>query len=296
MTNRLRVLSAVFAAAIALIVVSQTAHADSMDEVLVPHRGASTSTYAEGTLPAYEYAVRNHADVLDADVRWTKDSSERDSVGTMIVLHDATLDRITNCKGTVSSWLWSSISTKCRTDVGDQKLMRLVDLLSYGNSFGKPFALEIKQASISNAQAKQFWNAIKNSRVQVEATSGRLAALNKIKRLDAADPSHRISYALVTLGTGGWPSVSTIKKTGTAVYAKLMVPVSVARRYQQADIKLFLFTGKNEADYARMTALNPYAVVVRDAQRFQRWRDAANGSAYDPAQTYYESATTMRTL
>jgi hypothetical protein len=113
----------------------------------------------------------------------------------------------------------------------------------------------------------------------VEATSGRLVALNKIKRLDAADSSHRISYALVTLGTGGWPSVSTIKKTGTAVYAKLVVPVNVARRYQQAHIKLFVFTGENEADYARMMALNPYAVVVGDPHRFQRWRDAANESA-----------------
>jgi hypothetical protein len=41
--------------------------------------------------------------------------------------------------------------------------MRLVDLLSYGNSFGKSFALEIKVASMTNAQAKQLWNAIKNS-------------------------------------------------------------------------------------------------------------------------------------
>jgi glycerophosphoryl diester phosphodiesterase len=294
--SRFRVLDVVLAAAIALIVVVPAAHADSMDEIVVAHRGAKMSKYAEGTLPAYRYAVRNRADILDADVRWAKDGPDRDSVGTMIILHDATLDRITNCEGPISEWLWSSIRAKCRTDVGDQRLMRLIDLLKYGNPLGKSFTLEIKLASITDAQAKQFWNAIKNSRVQVEATSGRLAALNKIKRLDAADPSHRISYALVTLGTGGWPSVSTIKKTGTAVYAKLMVPVSVARRYQQADIKLFLFTGKNEADYARMTALNPYAVVVRDAQRFQRWRDAANGSAYDPAQTYYESATTMRTL
>ena len=84
-----------------------------------------------------------------------------DSVGTMIILHDATLDRITNCRGTVSSWLWSSISAQCRTDVGGQKLMRLVDLLKYGNSLGKSFALELKVASITDAQAKQFWNAIR---------------------------------------------------------------------------------------------------------------------------------------
>ena len=52
MTNRLRALSAVLATAIALSVVVQTAHADSMDEVVVAHRGADTSKYAEGTAAA----------------------------------------------------------------------------------------------------------------------------------------------------------------------------------------------------------------------------------------------------
>ena len=170
------------------------------------------------TSAAYRYAVRNRADMLDGDVRWTKDGSDPDSLGTMIILHDATLDRITNCKGAVSSWLWTSISARCRTDVGNQKLMRLVDLLNYGNSLGKSFALEIKVGAITNAQARQFWNAIKDSRVQLEATPARLPALNKIKKLDAADATHRISYALVALGTRSWPSVSTIKATGAAVH------------------------------------------------------------------------------
>jgi glycerophosphoryl diester phosphodiesterase len=277
-TNRLRVLSAVLAAAMSVIVVVQTAHADSIDEVVVAHRGANTSKYAEGTLPAYQYAVRNRADMLDGDIQWTKDGSDADSLGTMIILHDATLDRITNCKGTVSSWLWSTISAKCRTDVGGHKLMRLVDLLSYGNSFGKSFALEIKVASITNAQAKQLWNAIKNSRIQLQATSARLAALNKIKKLDNADATHRISYALILLGTGSWPSASAIKATGAAVHARIEIPVSVASSYRQANIKLFLYTGKNEADYAKMMARNPYAVIVEDAPRFQRWRDGATGS------------------
>ena len=151
--------------------------------------------------------------------------------------------------------------------------MRLVDLLSYGNSLGKSFTLEIKLAAITDAQAKQFWNAIKSSRVQLEATSARLAALNKIKKLDEADGSHRISYALSTRGTGGWPSASAIKNTANAVYAKLKIPVTVARRYRRANIKVFLSPGKNEADYRKMMARKPYAVVVNNVARFQRWRD-----------------------
>ncbi|HVD54576.1 MAG TPA: glycerophosphodiester phosphodiesterase family protein [Propionibacteriaceae bacterium] len=279
MRPRLCALVALLTLGIAPIFTATAAYADSIEEITVAHRGATTSQLAEGTLPAYQYAVKNHADMLDADVRWTKDGSDPDNLGTMVVLHDATLDRTTNCTGAVSSWLWSAIRDRCRTDIGDQKLMRLVDLLKYGNSVGKSFALEIKTSPITDAQAKQFWNAIKNSRVQLAAMSGRLAALNKIKKLDAADASHKISYALATSGTGGWPSVSTIKGTGSAVYAQLTIPADVARSYRQANIKVFLFTSRNESDDAKMIALEPYAVVVNDVARFQHWRDTTKGSA-----------------
>jgi hypothetical protein len=52
-----------------------------------------------------------------------------------------------------------------------------------------------------------------------------------------------------------------------------MIPVTVARRYRQANIEVFLSTGKNEADYAKMMAREPYAVVVNDVARFERWCD-----------------------
>jgi glycerophosphoryl diester phosphodiesterase len=271
--SRFGVLNVVVAAAIALIVVVPAAHADSMDEVVVAHRGAKMSKYAEGTLPAYRFAVRNRADILDADVRWTKAGPDRDSVGTMIILHDATLNRITNCEGPISEWLWSSIRARCRTEVGGQRLMRLIELLKYGNRLGKSFTLEIKLASITDAQAQQFWNTIKNSRVQLVARAARIAPLNKIKKLDQADGSHRISYAFSTRGSHRWPSASAIKDTATAVYAKVTIPRAVARRYRQAQIKLFLTPGKNEADYAKMMARKPYAVVVNDVARFERWYD-----------------------
>jgi glycerophosphoryl diester phosphodiesterase len=115
MRIRLRALSVLAASGIPLVLAANIAYADALEEITVAHRGASTSKLGESTLPAYEYAVKNHADMLDGDVRWTKDGPDPDSVGTMVILHDATLDRVTNCKGTVSSWLWSAIRDKCRT-------------------------------------------------------------------------------------------------------------------------------------------------------------------------------------
>jgi glycerophosphoryl diester phosphodiesterase len=81
------------------------------------------------------------------------------------------------------------------------------------------------------------------------------------------------------LGNGGWPSVSEIKKISTVVHAKLTIPANVVRTYQQANIKVFVFTARNESDYAKMIPLEPYGVVVNDVARFQRWRDATKGSA-----------------
>jgi glycerophosphoryl diester phosphodiesterase len=275
MKNAVRALEAIIVAAAALALISPAAHAGVLDEIVVAHRGGATAKYGEGTMASYKYSVANHADVLDADIHWTKDSSDPDTVGSILVIHDSTLDRITNCSGKVSSWLWTSIRDKCRTDAGKQPLIRLKDLIAYGNSVGKVFAVELKNSTITNAQASQLWKTLKYSNVQLEATSGRLAALNKIKKLDAADPYHKLKYALVISGDSGpWPSVSTVKSVGTYVHARLEIPSTVMTSYKTGGIKVFLYTGRTTSDYERMAKLNPYGVVVDNVAKFQAWRDS----------------------
>jgi glycerophosphoryl diester phosphodiesterase len=274
MKNAVRALKAIIVAGAAVALVAPAAHAAVLDEIVVAHRGGATAKYGEGTMASYRYSVANHADILDADIHWTKDSSDPDTVGSILVIHDSTLDRITNCSGKVSSWLWTSIRDRCRTDAGKQRLIRLKDLIAYGNSVGKAFAVELKNSTITNAQARQLWRTVKYSNVQLEATSARLAALNKIKKLDAADPYHKIKYALVTTGASGWPSVSTVKSVGTYVHARLEIPSSVMSSYKNAGIKVFLFTGRTTSDYERMAKLNPYGVVVDNVAKFQAWRDS----------------------
>ena len=279
MRNVLRALTAVAAAGIVLVVAVPSANAIPVENILVAHRGATTKSIAEGTLASYQYAVRNHADILDGDVRWTKDSPDADHVGTMVISHDATLNRVTNCSGDVSKKLWTYIRDRCRTTKGHDRLIKLSQLLAYAKSTGRPVSLQIKLNSITNGQARQFWRAVKTSRVILEASSGQLPAMNKIKKLDKADKAHKISYAFVTLGTGGhWPSVSYIRSIGTSVHARLEIPPSVMRSYQRAHIPVYLFTGKTTADYRRMVALGPYGVVVNDVRKFQRWRDSVTGA------------------
>jgi len=269
-----RALQALIAVGIALILVAPAAQADVLDEIVVAHRAGATGKYGEGTLKSYKFSVANHADILDGDIHWTKDSpNDSDKLGTILIIHDSTLDRITNCKGKVSSWRWGSIRAKCRTDHGKQPLLRLKDLIAYGKASGKQVAIGLKNGKISNAQAKDLWNTIKSSNVQLEAPASRLAALNKVKKLDKADPKHKIKYALVATGSGGCPSVSKVRSVGSYFHAGLSLSSSRMKSYKNAGIKVFLFTGKTKSDYKRMAALDPYGVVVNDVAKFQAWRD-----------------------
>jgi glycerophosphoryl diester phosphodiesterase len=269
-----RAVQALIAVGVALILVAPAAQADVLDEIVVAHRAGATGKYGEGTLKSYKFSVANHADILDGDIHWTKDSpNDSDKLGTILIIHDSTLDRITNCKGKVSSWRWGSIRAKCRTDHGKQPLLRLKDLIAYGKASGKQVAIGLKNGKISNAQAKDLWNTIKSSNVQLEAPASRLAALNKVKKLDKADPKHKIKYALVATGSGGWPSVSKVKSVGSYFHAGLSISSSRMKTYKNAGIKVFLFTGKTKSDYKKMAALDPYGVVVNDVAKFQAWRD-----------------------
>jgi glycerophosphoryl diester phosphodiesterase len=140
-----RALQALIAVGIALILVAPAAQADVLDEIVVAHRAGATGKYGEGTLKSYKFSVANHADILDGDIHWTKDSpNDSDKLGTILIIHDSTLDRITNCKGKVSSWRWGSIRAKCRTDHGKQPLLRLKDLIAYGKASGKQVAIGLK--------------------------------------------------------------------------------------------------------------------------------------------------------
>jgi glycerophosphoryl diester phosphodiesterase len=273
-----RALKAMVAAGAALTLVAPTAQADVLDQIVIAHRAGATSLYGEGTLKSYKHSVKNHADILDGDIHWTKDSpNDKDKLGSILVIHDSTLDRITNCEGKVSSWLWTSIRDKCRTTIGKQKLIRLKDLVAYANKVDKPVAIGLKNSKITNAQAKQLWNTLKeskNSNVQLEAPVSRLdGALNKVKKLDKADPKHKINYALTSTGKAGWPSVSKVKSVGKYFHAEKSIPAKQMMKYKDAGIKVFIFTGKTTSDYKKMTALDPYGVVVDDVEKFQRWRN-----------------------
>jgi glycerophosphoryl diester phosphodiesterase len=71
------------------------------DVLSVGHRG-TIIWGAENTVSAFKAAIRMGADAVEMDVRNTRD-------GVLVVMHDSTLERTTNCSGSVSQRTWDEI-------------------------------------------------------------------------------------------------------------------------------------------------------------------------------------------
>lgn len=85
------------------------------------HRGASG--YApENTLPAFELAVSQNADGVELDVQLTKDNK-------MVVIHDETIDRVTNGKGFVKDFTLEELKNfNCINKFSDEENIKIPTL------------------------------------------------------------------------------------------------------------------------------------------------------------------------
>jgi glycerophosphoryl diester phosphodiesterase len=71
--------------------------------VVISHRGNHIDA-PENTLKAYENAITVGADYIEIDLRTTKDSA-------LVIMHDGTVDRMTNGKGKIKDLLLSELLT-----------------------------------------------------------------------------------------------------------------------------------------------------------------------------------------
>lgn len=253
---------------LAAVLLSLAAPTAMAAPLIIGHRGANTTTIPENTLKAMQYATP-HAQALEADIQWTKDSDDADSVGTIIIFHDSTLNRVTNCSGNVSDRLWGYIRDNCRTDIAGQTVAKLTDLLRYANNENIPIHFDLK-TSMTTAQARQFWKHAKTAPAgsMLIGTKSRVDGIQKVKRLDAADTAHKLRYGYVTTGE---PSVAYVKTVGPYLIIEDDISKAKVAHYKAYGLKVYLWVGKTEADYASMVGKNPNGVSVDDAKRYQDW-------------------------
>ncbi len=69
--------------------------------IVIAHRGDHVEV-PENTIAAYENGIKNGVDYVEIDLRTTKDS-------VLVIMHDATVDRMTNGKGKISELTYAEI-------------------------------------------------------------------------------------------------------------------------------------------------------------------------------------------
>jgi glycerophosphoryl diester phosphodiesterase len=103
------------------------------------HRGGSDER-PENTMAAFRNAVAVGADAVEFDVRSTKDHR-------LVVLHDRTLNRTTNCTRAVYRWTLAQVRT-CRTDGDRQRVPTLKEVLNYLAPLDIAVTPEIKEYGV----------------------------------------------------------------------------------------------------------------------------------------------------
>lgn len=71
--------------------------------VVIAHRGNHVNV-PENSLASYEEAIKSGADYVEIDLRTSKD-------GMLMILHDATVDRMTNGQGNVADKTWAELQS-----------------------------------------------------------------------------------------------------------------------------------------------------------------------------------------
>jgi glycerophosphoryl diester phosphodiesterase len=69
--------------------------------IVIAHRGDHVEA-PENTIAAFEHAIKNEVDYVEIDLRTTKDS-------VLVIMHDATVDRMTNGKGKISALTYAEV-------------------------------------------------------------------------------------------------------------------------------------------------------------------------------------------
>lgn len=121
--------------ALALLFINLTLHAQQMHAplpfsrnkfIVISHRGNHVAA-PENTMQSYENAIAIGADYIEIDLRTTKDSA-------LVIMHDGTIDRMTNGKGkikdlTVSELSIFQVEEKSKPEWGKYKIPQLEEVL-----------------------------------------------------------------------------------------------------------------------------------------------------------------------
>lgn len=112
--------------------------------VFIAHRGGIVPGYPENTLAAFRQAIAHGAEVLEIDLRGTKD-------GAVVVMHDDTVDRTTNGRGAVADLTLAQVKA---LDAGDgERVPTYEEVLHLVAGTGVKLLLDIKESDTLDKRA-----------------------------------------------------------------------------------------------------------------------------------------------
>jgi glycerophosphoryl diester phosphodiesterase len=213
---------------------------------ITAHRGGSSES-PENTLASIKHGVAVGADVVEFDVRTTSD-------GVFVLMHDATLDRTTDCTGAVSSKTLAQLAS-CRTDRGKQPIPTFDDVATYlATTSGVDLAPELKDVgttALTDAELDRFVATIDDnglaSRTFVQSFDP--AVFPRVRTRDAALRLVWLSNSVLY--------VSAIKARGVDVASVNMS--ALARQnvlvYHEQGVPIWTWTAQSRTDLERAWSL-----------------------------------------
>ncbi len=231
--------------------------------LIVAHRGSSGRA-PENTLAAFEMALEQGSDMIECDVRLTKDEE-------VVVFHDRTLDRTTNGKGPIEeqtleelkrldagSWFSSRFSgeripTLCEA-------LRLLENRAFLN-------IELKADSRTHRRhdllEEQVLRAVKNqqaeSRVFLGSFNHRLVRVIK-------ERNPQLMTAVIYKATRDFPfrpsRLVTRAKADAFVCGRWWLRSRLLTDVQDHHIPIFVYTVNRENDVKKMARLNVDGVIT----------------------------------
>jgi glycerophosphoryl diester phosphodiesterase len=218
------------------------------DPSVLGHRGEVSSGAGENTVAAMRLAAP-YANFLEFDLHRTADH-------VLVLMHDATLDRTTNCTGTVASWTFADLRAQCH--VGNQPIPTFDEAAAYAASVGRAIAPELKDPGMTAADYAGVVGVIRAhglaERTWVQSVFG-----SHFAHLKALEP--RLRTMLVS---AGMPTASTVKRIGATGVATTLSALSIPRvhAYHAANLRVWGWTARTTAAIQLVKAMRADGVVT----------------------------------
>lgn len=232
--------------------------------MVIAHRGASAAE-PEMTAAAYVRAIADGADGCECDVRLTRD-------GVPVLVHDATIDRTTTGRGSVSSLTWAELEP-----LG---VLRLDDLIDLVDGAGRPMSLSIetKHPSRDSLALEQTVYSRLKARNRLDPNLNRVMSFSfaAIKRMQEIDAGVALVY-LFHEPPPRW-------RVGDLPWGIVIAGISLAGLRDDPDYvqrvhghggKVHVWTVNDEADLLWCMQLGVDALITNEPGRARHLVDAA---------------------